>query len=203
VTRSGRPTLFLLAGPNGAGKTTFYETVWRPRIAAPFINADLIQRDELGRPEPGAAYRAAELAQARREDCIARGESFVTETVFSHPSKLELLRRARHAGFRLIVVHVQLANADLAVARVRARVEEGGHDVPDNKIRACFERSLPLIRTAVLTADRAQVFDGSILNKPHCWLLDLADGRPMRIAPPPRPAWFEALYGDLAGPLSR
>jgi hypothetical protein len=61
-----RPTLFLIAGPNGAGKSAFYNTVLKPRVQAPFINADMIQRDELKNPSVEAAYEAANIPSARR-----------------------------------------------------------------------------------------------------------------------------------------
>ena len=193
---AGRPTLFLIAGPNGAGKSTFYDTVLAPRIAAPFINADIIQRDELGDPSPEASYRAAEIAEQRRRDHMASGQSFVMETVFSHPSKLELLQDARDAGYRIIVIHLVLASADLAVARVAARSDEGGHPVPEEKIRQRFERNAPLIRQAALLADRAMVFDASALNERPVVLLELAQGQVARRAGEV-PEWFEGMYGDL------
>lgn len=193
---AGRPTLFLIAGPNGAGKSTFYDTVLAPRIAAPFINADIIQRDELGDPSPEASYRAAEIAEQRRRDHMASGQSFVMETVFSHPSKLELLQDARDAGYRIIVFHLVLASADLAVARVAARSDEGGHPVPEEKIRQRFERNAPLIRQAALLADRAMVFDASALNERPVVLLELAQGQVARRAGEV-PEWFEGMYGDL------
>ena len=168
-----RPTLFLIAGPNGAGKTTFYDTVLRSRVAAPFINADRIQIDELRNASPEAAYEAAAIAADRRTQRLEAGESFVTETVFSHPSKLELLHGARSLGYRLVVFHVGLASADLAVARVRERVKEGGHTVPEDKIRTRFARNQPLIREAVLMADYSSVYDASRLNQPPRLLLNL------------------------------
>ena len=61
-----RSSLVLLAGPNGAGKTTLYQTRVAPSFAGPFINADLIQRDELRDAAMGASYRAAEIAAERR-----------------------------------------------------------------------------------------------------------------------------------------
>lgn len=57
-----RPSLVLLAGPNGAVKSTLYETRVAPSFAGPFINADLIQRDELKDASMEASYRAAEIA---------------------------------------------------------------------------------------------------------------------------------------------
>lgn len=191
-----RPTMFVIAGPNGAGKTTFYETVLESRIAAPFINADRIQHDELKAPSMEAAYRAAAIAAERREAYFAAGESFVTETVFSHPSKLKLLAQARMAGFRLVVFHLGLASADLAVARVMERVHEGGHAVPEDKIRARFDRNRPLIRRAVLAADRAAVYDASALNQAPVLLLRFEQGY-VEYCSEDLTTWCEELYGDL------
>lgn len=193
---AGRPTLFLIAGPNGAGKSTFYDTVLAQRIAAPFINADIIQRDELREPSPEASYRAAKIAEKRRREHIDAGQSFVMETVFSHPSKLELLSDAREAGFRVIVFHLALASADLAVARVEARIDEGGHPVPEEKVRQRFERNAPLIRQAAMLADRAMICDASALNERPEVLLELAHGQVVRRVDE-MPEWFEGLYGDL------
>lgn len=193
---AGRPTLFLIAGPNGAGKSTFYETVLAPRIVAPFVNADIIQRDELRAPSPEASYRAAKIAEERRREHIRSGQSFAMETVFSHFSKLELLVDAHDAGFRIVVFHLALASADLAVARVAARIQEGGHPVPEAKIRQRFERNGPLIRKAALLADRAMVFDASVLNERPVALLELAHGQVLRRADV-MPEWLESLYGDL------
>lgn len=131
-----RPTLVVLAGPNGAGKSTLYETRVRPRFAGPFINADVIQRDELRCAEPETAYEAARIAAARRTEYLEKGMDFVTETVFSHPSKLDLISAAQDAGFDVVVMHVGIETPDLSVARVAARVREGGHGVPEDKVRA-------------------------------------------------------------------
>jgi predicted ABC-type ATPase len=127
---------------------------------------------------------------------MSEGRSFVMETVFSHPSKLDLLRDARDAGYRLTVFHLNLASANLAVARVNARVTEGGHEVPEQKIRDRFARNQQLIRQAVLLADRALVFDSSALNERPTVVLEMANGQPVNCSDE-RPDWFEALYGDL------
>lgn len=42
-----RPPLVLLAGPDGGGKSTLYQTRVAPSVAGSFVNADIIQRDEL------------------------------------------------------------------------------------------------------------------------------------------------------------
>lgn len=190
-----RPSLVLLAGPNGAGKSTLYQTRVAPSFAGPFINADVIQRDELGDRSMAASYRAAEIAQTRRSEMLDAGRSFATETVFSHPSKLEIIEGARARGFIVIVMHVGVDSPDLSVARVRGRTLEGGHDVPEDKIRARFDRGQPLIRSAILRADRGMVFDNSKLNTPPQQVLVFAAGRLVQ-AHPRLPGWVLATYAD-------
>jgi predicted ABC-type ATPase len=195
VNPSGaRPTLFLIAGPNGAGKTTFYETVLEQRVSATFINADVIQRNELDEPSVDAAYRAAEIAASRRDKLLRQRQSFVTETVFSHPSKLALLHRAKESGFRIVVFHLHVNSPDLAVARVVERVQEGGHPVPEQKVRARYERNQELIRTAVSLADHGAVYDASALNEAPRLLMRTIGGRAEYVAND-TPKWFRELYG--------
>jgi predicted ABC-type ATPase len=191
--------MIMLAGPNGAGKTTFHELVIRPRIKALFINADLIQREELGDPSMAAAYRAAAIAESRRRQALEKGISFVSESTFSHPSKLALIRDAQAAGFRVVVYHINVRRPELSVSRVAQRVDEGGHDVPEEKIRERFERNQPLIREAVLLADHAFVYDNSGLNMPARRLIALTKGQVIA-ASEDLPDWARALYGPELGP---
>lgn len=185
--------MIVLAGPNGAGKSTLYETRVAPAFAGPFINADIIQRDELRDSSPAASYEAANIASSRRADYMAGGRDFATETVFSHPSKLELVNEAHRRGFTVIVMHIGVDNPELSVARVGARVEEGGHIVPEDKIRARYARGAPFIRAAVLKADRGMVFDNSSLNHPPSHCLTFAHGR-LVFALPHLPHWIRSVY---------
>ncbi len=188
-----RPSLVLLAGPNGAGKSTLYQTRVAPSFAGSFINADLIQRDELRDPSMEASYEAARIADRRREEMLLAGTSFATETVFSHPSKLGIIESARSHGYLVVVLHVGVDSPDLSVERVRGRAEEGGHDVPEEKIRTRYGRSQPLIRKAVLSADSGMVFDNSRLNTPPRQMLVFARGRLVQVAPT-LPRWILGIY---------
>jgi len=190
-----KPTVVLLAGPNGAGKSTLYECRVKPAFAGPFVNADIIQRDELKNPSMEASYEAARIAAERRAEMLAAGKSFATETVFSHPSKLEIIDDARSRGFIVIVMHVGVDDADLSVARVAERTKEGGHDVPEEKIRARYDRGAPLIRAAVLRADRGLVFDNSALNTPPARMLVFEQGR-LTQAAPNVPIWIQRVYSE-------
>lgn len=185
--------MFILAGPNGAGKSTVYEFEIKPRVNAPFINADLIQRDELKNTSMDAAYEAAQIAEARRQEHLANKQSFVSESTFSHPSKLSLIQDAKDAGFRVAVYHVNVCSPDLSVARVAHRVTQGGHDVPENKIRERYERNQSLIRDAVLQADRAYIFDNSSMGSPPKLALSFDKGVVNRVVEDV-PAWCQELY---------
>jgi predicted ABC-type ATPase len=191
------PILHILAGPNGAGKTSLYEGPVRRLTDAEFVNPDRLVLAALGRH--GVTREDAELGQRladeRREARMAAGESFVTETTFSHPSKLDLIARAKALGYRVVLYHVNVESADFAVARVAARLAQGGHPVPEPNIRARYERSQPLIRRAALMADRALVFDNSTIGKPPRLLLTLVAGKVETIADE-LPAWASALYAE-------
>lgn len=108
------PVLHLLVGSNGAGKTTLYERVIGPATQLPFINADEIAKSEFPGDEERQSYAAAKLAAQARDDALSRCSSFVAETVFSHASKLELLKRAGVAGYDT-TLHAVMVPEELAV----------------------------------------------------------------------------------------
>jgi len=195
--------MYVIAGPNGAGKSTLYRQVLRPRTPdTPFINADEIQREELHDASMQAAYRAAEIAEQRRQAFLREGRSFITESTFSHPSKLALVETARAAGFEVIVFHVNVRLPELSVARVAQRVLEGEHDVPEDKIRERYERNPPLIRQAACAADHAFVYDNSRLNQPMARVLALRQGKVVVLGDA-LPAWARSLYAAELAALQR
>jgi predicted ABC-type ATPase len=79
----------------------------------------------------------------------------------SHPSKLEVLVRARQAGFFILVYFVGIEDPQINVERVALRVAQGGHDVPLERIRPRWVRSMNQAAAAILLADQAYVFDNS------------------------------------------
>jgi len=185
--------MFMLAGPNGAGKSTLYETKIKPHVAAPFINADIIQRDELKNPDLSASYEAAQIAEQRRQQHLQEGKSFAPESTFSHKSKLALVHEAKAAGFRVIMYHVNVKSPELSIARVASRVTQGGHNVPEDKIRGRYERNQEIIRSAVIEADKAYVYDNSVKGKPPAWAITFDKGIADRVSGQV-PAWARTLY---------
>lgn len=190
------PTLYVLAGPNGAGKSTFYRSRLRRISDAEFVNADDLALQTFGHVA-GTIEESAEgqrLAEARRRELMAGKADLVVETTFSHPSKLDLLRDAKAAGYDLVVFHLNLDTPDLAVERVAGRVKRGGHPAPEDRIRARYERNQPLIRQAVLMADRALVLDSSEMGAAPTPLIGFSTGKAVEVADD-LPDWAIALYG--------
>ena len=132
------------------------------------------------------AYDAARAAAAERATLITARRSFVTETVFSHPSKIELLEQARASGY-LTTLHVVMVPEDLSVARVGLRVRAGGHDVPEDKIRARYRRLFALVADAVDTVDETVVYDNSRANPAFRVVARLEHGQV--VGAPDWPSW--------------
>lgn len=159
------PLLHLLAGPNGAGKSSYVRDVLAPSTLLPFINADEIAASRWPDAQPEHAYEAAQIAEAQRRELMAAGESFISETVFSHPSKVQLVSDAVDAGY-LVHLHVIMIPVELTVQRVHERVRRGGHAVPETKIRERYERLWKHIGSAIQIADVTEVFDNSSARTP-------------------------------------
>lgn len=190
-----KPVMYLIAGPNGAGKTSFYEHSLKPAIPAEYVNADDIEKAHWPNEISLHSYEAARMAADRRSELIAQGSNFITETVFSHPSKLELIKMAQAAGYAVHLFHIHVRTADISVARVELRVRKGGHNVPEDKNRARHQRNPALIRQAALISDHADVFDGSVMDRPARWLMSFDKGQIRQITAS-LPAWACTLYAD-------
>ncbi len=153
--------LDLIAGPNGAGKTTLFERVISPgRPGLPFVNADDIAAARFGDAAAQMSYAAAEIAANTRAALIEARLDFCTETVFSHPSKVDLIDAAVAAGYD-VVLHVVMVPVELSAHRVAARVAGGGHDVPTDKISARYPRIWPNVVAAVGRCRRSVFYDNS------------------------------------------
>jgi predicted ABC-type ATPase len=153
--------LDLVVGPNGAGKSTFVELVLaaiRPGTA--FVNADVIAAQRWPDDPLAHGHDAARAAEEIRDALLERGEPFMAETVASHPSKVDLVRRAIAAGYHVHVIVVAVPE-DYSMERVRLRVESGGHDVPWDKIRSRWVRLWDNVADMVELAGSAEVFDNS------------------------------------------
>jgi predicted ABC-type ATPase len=141
--RKANKKIVIIAGPNGAGKTTFaHEFLLREAGCPEFINADLIARGVSPFAPEKAALQAGKIMLALIARKAGRGESFAFETTLSGLNYTKHIPRWRKAGYDVKLVFLSLSSADLAVSRIKARVAQGGHDVPELVVRRRFEAGL-------------------------------------------------------------
>ena len=133
-------TVFIVAGPNGAGKTSFaLEYLPNEASCLTFINADLIAAGiSPFRPEP-AAIRAGRVMLHLISEYVTRGESFAFETTLSGRTYANMIPRWQQQGYWVKLFFLRLPNPELAIDRVRHRVHEGGHNVPESIVRRRFD----------------------------------------------------------------
>jgi predicted ABC-type ATPase len=135
--------ILIIAGPNGAGKTTFATEFLPNEAGCPsFINSDLIAAGLSPFEPERAALRAGRLMHDLMDEYLRRRESFAFETTLSGRAYARQVPLWRQKGFLVKLYFLQLPTAEFAVARVRQRVREGGHHVPDDVVRRRFQAGL-------------------------------------------------------------
>lgn len=143
----------------------FVAEILEPVSHLRIVNADLIAAQMWPDAQLKHAYDASRTAADERQPLLIAGASFITETVFSHASKVELVAQATTRGY-VVHLNVVLVPEAIAVARVAARVAQGGHDVPEHKIRERYARIWPLVVAACALTDRATFYDNSRAASP-------------------------------------
>jgi predicted ABC-type ATPase len=137
--------IIIIAGPNGAGKTSFaneYLSSFRGRFV--FLNTDEVARQIASPDIPRTLLdlRAGREMLTRINDCIDTGLNVAFETTLASLSYAKKIAAWQRGGCSVALVYVRLANVEMSIERVRRRVAEGGHGVPDDVIRKRFSKSL-------------------------------------------------------------
>jgi len=179
------PTIWVVAGPNGAGKSSIVGEMIR-QSGASFFNPDEVARALRERDSSLTQERANEIAwrEGKRllEEAIASRNNFAFETTLGGRTMTGLLHKAAAAGCSVRMWFLALASAEQHIARVRARVSEGGHDIPEAAIRERYDRSRENLVALLPHLDRLRVYDNSAnvkgRGKPGIRLvLDFREGR--------------------------
>lgn len=193
----------MLAGPNGAGKSTLYKALLQGGTipdSAEFVNADLHEAAHLQHiadPEL-RSEEARQWADARRTELLKTGKSFVSETVFSHESKLALIEGARKQGFFVMLIVVCLDDPQRLLARVADRVKEGGHAVPSDRILARYPHTLAYLALAVRLADLTVLYDSQDVKPGTLTAVAICKRDWTQEKVSPLPAWAQRVLGGRA-----
>lgn len=101
------------------------------------------------------------VADFIRNKLLGNCKKISFETVMSHPSKLDFIRKASDMGYKTYLYFVSLENPELNKERVKARVKLQGHDVPDDKIESRYYRTMDLLFESLKIIDKTYLFDNS------------------------------------------
>ncbi len=163
ATAPDAPVIFVLAGINGAGKTSIGGALLR-REGLNYFNPDEAAeriRMQIGCSMEEASSLAWHEGRRRLEEAIESRTNYAFESTLGGTTLPRLLEEAAAAGFDVLVWFVGLANADLHIARVRARVAAGGHDIPEEKIRERWSASRRNLIALMPFLTELQVFDNT------------------------------------------
>lgn len=139
--RPPRPRALIIAGPNGSGKTTFAGRFLTGEWASEtFINADLIAAGIAPFKPEDAAVKAMRLMAEMMHSYVKARKDFAVESTLSGRTYVRLIKEWKKAGYAVKIVYLRISSADLAIQRVRVRVAQGGHNVPDEVIRRRFKQ---------------------------------------------------------------
>lgn len=166
--------LFVIAGPNGSGKSSIISGLYKLKLllqseSCPYVCADILMRlisekyKSLTQTE--LWEQSALLARSSRENLLVENKSFSYETVFSHESHIEFLKKAKEKGYFIVGYFITTKNPEINVERVKRRVSEGGHTVPLEKIAPRYFRCMKLAPSLMHLSDLFFLFDNSEENK--------------------------------------
>lgn len=144
------------------------------------------------------SYEASILVDFIRTRLIDIGEKLTFETVMSHNSKIEILRRSKELGYKNYLYFISTDSVSINKARVIERVKNGGHFVPPEKIKIRYFRSSELLKSAIKQTYRSFLFDNSE-NKSKL-ILDVLNGNKVTFRSKIIPNWVDDYFlkkGDI------
>lgn len=155
--------LYIIAGCNGAGKTTASFTILPEIIhCKEFVNADEIAKGLSPFQPESVAFEAGRIMLNRINELLQNSNSFAFETTLSTRSYKKKIEQAKQKGYVVTLLFFWLKNVELAKERVKVRVDEGGHNIPDDVIERRYVKGLVNLFSIYLPiVDGALLFDNS------------------------------------------
>ncbi len=155
--------LYIIAGCNGAGKTTASYTILPEIIdCKEFVNADEIARGLSPFQPENVAFESGRIMINRINELIFEQETFAFETTLATRSYRNKILKAKKKGYNVTLLFFWLSNVNLAIERVKIRVKEGGHNIPEETIeRRYFNGIYNLFNIYLPIIDGALIFDNS------------------------------------------
>ena len=137
------PRLYIISGCNGAGKTTASYTMLPEMLeCSEFVNSDEFAKGLSPFQPEKASIQAGRYMIAKIRYLLKKQLDFGIETTLATRTVLKTVKMAQEAGYTVTLLYFWLNSPELAVERVRARVEAGGHNIPEETIRRRYNVSI-------------------------------------------------------------
>ncbi|AZI40087.1 zeta toxin family protein [Epilithonimonas vandammei] len=155
--------LYIIAGCNGAGKTTASFTIL-PEIldCKEFVNADEIAKGLSPFQPEKVAFESGRIMLNRIDELFSQNENFAFETTLATKTYKQKILKAKEQGYNTTLLFFWLKNPELAIERVKIRVKEGGHHIPEDVIRRRYYNGiLNLFNIYLPIVNHTLIFDNS------------------------------------------
>ena len=130
------PRLYIISGCNGAGKTTASYTMLPEMLeCSEFVNSDEFAKGLSPFQPEKASIQAGRYMIAKIRYLLKKQRDFGLETTLATRTLLKIVKAAQDAGYTVTLLYFWLNSPELAIARVKARVAAGGHNIPEETIR--------------------------------------------------------------------
>jgi len=137
------PKLYIISGCNGAGKTTAsYALLPEMLDCSEFVNSDEFAKSLSPFDPSKASIHASRLMLMKIRYLLKRQQDFAVETTLATRTLLKTAKMAQEAGYTITLLYFWLNSPELAVERVRARVEAGGHNIPEDTVRRRYNTGI-------------------------------------------------------------
>jgi len=142
VNNNSVPNLVIVAGPNGAGKSTIADFLTANRSISRYINADVIARGMAAGEADGSDIGAGRVLLKLVKEAVSKRESFAFESTMSGLLWKNLIQEAQNIGYEVTICYVAVSSEDISLERIRQRVKEGGHNIPQDTVKRRYKKSL-------------------------------------------------------------
>lgn len=133
-------TLYILAGANGSGKSTIAKELL-PEENIVYVNADDIAKELCPEDMQSVRIQAGKELHSRIDKLFGEGKSFALESTLSGVGHVKTIENAQKAGYEVAILYTFVDSPATCIERIKARVQNGGHPVPDEDVVRRFARS--------------------------------------------------------------
>jgi predicted ABC-type ATPase len=175
-----------------SAKQKIWQSFWQKHglaTKAPRLKYSHIKKNVLFFHDKPKSYESAILADFLRHQILCTSETFSFETVFSHPSKLDFMKKANANGYKCYLYFAAVSSPEISVDRVKQRTLLGGHDVPEDRIRSRYTKTLENLLDAMRLSYRAYLFDNSTSMK---LVAEMSTNKELTLTGNHVPIWLES-----------